>query len=69
MTFRVDATDDMLPVAEADFAEMDVEGMELPAMQGMAKTIARNSPMLYVEIWHLSLAVNLCWPTLVGDNE
>ena len=68
-TFRVDAIDNTLPNAEVDFVELDVEGVELPVLQGMAKTIARNRPLLYVEIWHMSLAGNLRWLTWVGDNE
>ena len=33
-----------------DLIKIDIEGMELPALKGMAKTLARHSPALFIEM-------------------
>jgi FkbM family methyltransferase len=33
-----------------DFIKIDIEGMELPALEGMSKTLAARHPLLYLEM-------------------
>lgn len=33
-----------------DFVKIDIEGMELPALRGMRRTLARHQPALYLEM-------------------
>ncbi len=42
-------TFDSLAVAACDFAKIDVEGMEIEVLKGMAGTISRFRPAMYVE--------------------
>lgn len=42
-------TIDSLELARCDFMKIDVEGMELEALKGARRTIARFKPALYVE--------------------
>lgn len=40
---------DSLNLPKISFIKMDIEGMELSALKGAAKTIARDRPVMYVE--------------------
>lgn len=49
-SIEVDTIDDMAP--DATFIKLDVEGAELEALKGAAKTIKRNRPKLAVCLYH-----------------
>jgi hypothetical protein len=42
--------DDMLMQRQVDFIKMDVEGMEMLALAGLAETIARWRPPMFIEV-------------------
>jgi FkbM family methyltransferase len=44
------AGDDLFAERPIDFIKMDVEGMEMAALRGLARTIARNRPPIFVEV-------------------
>ncbi len=46
-----DVVEEYLPDEAIGFIKMDVEGWELPALQGAQKIIERHRPNLQVEIW------------------
>ena len=58
-TFRVDSIDRMLPGRRVDFVKIDVEGMEVTALRGMPALLDRCRPVVYLEMWHLSLTSNV----------
>ena len=43
--------DDYLPDVEPSVVKIDVEGHELPVLQGMQKTLRRSKPRLIIEVW------------------
>jgi FkbM family methyltransferase len=49
---EVDTVDNQIAagVPEPDFVKLDVEGLELDVLQGMAALLARKHPRLYIEI-------------------
>lgn len=47
-TLDVDAVDLKLPAP--DFIKIDIEGMELPALRGMAATLQQYGPELFIEL-------------------
>jgi FkbM family methyltransferase len=47
---EVVALDDLLGDALVDFLKIDAEGMELEVLAGAARTIARDRPVLWVEV-------------------
>ena len=42
-------TIDSLKLSACDFIKVDVEGMELPVLQGAAENLRKYRPILYVE--------------------
>lgn len=44
--------DDTVGNAEVTFIKMDIEGAEMPALQGAKKTILRCKPKLAVSVYH-----------------
>lgn len=42
--------DDALADQRVDFIKMDVEGMEMRALAGLEQTIARNRPIMFIEV-------------------
>ena len=51
-TIRCVAFDDVMPGIEPDFIKLDIEGAEMSALAGMAKTLARAKPRLTVCLYH-----------------
>lgn len=51
-TISVRTGDTLLGDRHVDFIKMDVEGMEIGALQGLQATIARDHPVLFVEVDH-----------------
>jgi FkbM family methyltransferase len=49
-----DITSNELP--PPDFVKIDIEGMELPALRGMRRTLARYHPALYLEMHGATMA-------------
>lgn len=49
-TLEVRPGDDMLLEAAPTFLKIDVEGMEIAVLTGLAQTIARHRPTLFVEV-------------------
>jgi FkbM family methyltransferase len=47
----VDAELEVTPVQRVDFLKIDVEGAELDALKGAARTISRYTPLIYCEIF------------------
>ena len=51
--------DDDIPASQLpppDFIKIDIEGMELPALKGMAGTLRRHYPELYIEMHGATIA-------------
>lgn len=42
--------DDLLQRRRVDFIKMDVEGMEIRVLHGLAETIARWRPVMFIEV-------------------
>jgi FkbM family methyltransferase len=51
-TISVRTGDTLLGDTHVDFIKMDVEGMEIGALEGLQATIARDRPVLFVEVDH-----------------
>jgi FkbM family methyltransferase len=52
--------DDCLAGAKVDILKVDVEGMEVPVLEGLAETIARWHPAIFVEVMdHKSMSLDL----------
>jgi FkbM family methyltransferase len=51
-SFRISRGDDVLEGEEFDFVKIDVEGAECDVIEGLSETIARNGPLLFVEVWN-----------------
>lgn len=49
---RVLPLDDILPAACFDIIKVDVEGHDLPALQGMKEIICRSKPALLMSLYH-----------------
>jgi FkbM family methyltransferase len=47
---RIETFDTLLPEAAFDLVKIDVEGMELKVLAGMATSIARNRPKIFIEV-------------------
>jgi FkbM family methyltransferase len=52
MEVDVDSLDQLLPDSEISFIKMDVEGAEIEALRGAAKTIKKNTPKLAISVYH-----------------
>lgn len=52
ITIQVDSIDDIVKNNRVDFIKMDIEGAELNALKGAAKTIVRDHPILAVCVYH-----------------
>ncbi len=61
--FAVVAGDTIVGDTRADFIKLDVEGMELQALTGLARTIARDRPPIFVEIFDDSRDAFFDWLT------
>lgn len=46
------ALDDLLPNAPIDFIKFDVEGAEIPAIQGARRLLERHRPVLAISLYH-----------------
>lgn len=49
--FNIVKGDDVLAGEVFDLLKIDVEGMECQVIEGLAATIARSHPLLFVEVW------------------
>lgn len=49
---KVDAIDNIVGTDRVDFIKMDIEGAELNALKGAAKTIKRDHPILAICVYH-----------------
>lgn len=49
---------DALPLSRLDLAHLDLEGMEIAALKGAHRTLARFRPVLVLEVCHGALARN-----------
>lgn len=58
---RVIRGDDALAGAAVDFIKIDVEGMELQVLGGLAQTISRCRPVLFIEVDEANRAAFLEW--------
>jgi FkbM family methyltransferase len=52
MEVEVNSLDQLLPNSEISFIKMDVEGAEIEALRGAAKTIKENTPKLAISVYH-----------------
>lgn len=50
--FTIAKGDDVLAGEAFDLLKIDIEGMECEAIDGLAATIARSQPLLFVEVWN-----------------
>ncbi len=48
----VDTIDNLVEDENVNFIKMDIEGSELKALQGAAKTIKKNKPTLTICVYH-----------------
>ena len=75
-------TIDSLKLSACDFIKVDVEGMELPVLQGVAENLRKYRPILYVENdraeksqelveWIKQQGYDLYWhkPTMYNPNN
>lgn len=46
----LDSEIEKLNLPSPDFIKIDIEGMELPALRGMSRTLASNGPDLFIEL-------------------
>ncbi len=58
--------DSVLKGARVDFIKMDVEGMEMKALEGLSETIAAHRPTLFVEVSDKLQEVFLAWADTNG---
>ena len=52
ITIEVDSIDNIVGTESVDFIKMDVEGVELKALQGAEKTMSRSKPVLALSAYH-----------------
>lgn len=52
LIIQVDAIDNIVKGDNVDFIKMDIEGAELNALKGAAKTIVRDHPILAICVYH-----------------
>lgn len=52
----LDSEIETLSLPEPDFIKIDIEGMELPALRGMRRTLALRGPDLFIELHGAELA-------------
>jgi hypothetical protein len=58
---RVIAGDEALAQAKVDFIKIDVEGMEMQVLGGLAQTLARCRPVIFIEVDEANRAAFLAW--------
>jgi FkbM family methyltransferase len=58
---RVIRGDDALSQEDVDFIKIDVEGMEMQVLGGLAQTIARCRPIFFIEVDEANRAAFLAW--------
>ena len=52
VTLQVDTIDSIVGDSSVSFIKMDIEGSELPALQGAIKTLERSRPILAICVYH-----------------
>jgi FkbM family methyltransferase len=60
-SLRLVAGDWILMDQAVDFIKMDVEGMEIKALNGLEKTIKKNRPPMFIEVDDVNAKVFLDW--------
>jgi hypothetical protein len=55
------AGDEALAQAKVDFIKIDVEGMEMQVLGGLAQTLARCRPVIFIEVDEANRAAFLAW--------
>lgn len=63
---RVIAGDEALAGAKVDFIKIDVEGMEMQVLRGLAQTLERCRPVLFIEVDETNRADFLAWVAANG---
>lgn len=63
---RVVRGDDVLGDTAVGFIKIDVEGMELAVLRGLEATIARNRPVMFIEVDEVNRADFLAWVDAQG---
>lgn len=58
--------DDALAGTHVDFIKIDVEGMEMRVLRGLAQTIAASRPVFFIEVDEAKRAEFLAWVTEAG---
>lgn len=53
--FRIRRGDDVVAGVDFDFIKIDVEGMECDVVEGLAETIGRCKPLMFIEVWNENL--------------
>ncbi|MBM3616097.1 MAG: FkbM family methyltransferase [Alphaproteobacteria bacterium] len=63
---RVIAGDEALAGAKVDFIKIDVEGMEMQVLRGLAQTLEHCRPVLFIEVDETNRADFLAWVAANG---